>query len=758
MKKSHFFFPLLFACSAVLGQEFTVPDIVIPDTPNYRWKVDLINGVGGSPFFDNGGCWNGGSSPFGYGSVSYANSRYIAADKGSIVFDTGEARSYTGLVVSGTTELYISSFLECNQRNGFTTETYVSGGGTINQTAGTFQLDRGNLFIGEQGVGTYNISGGTYQTFAVSGSSANGILLGNGANGDGRLNVSGNANINLSNSIIVGYTGASQGTLTVVGGTVIGGGNLQLGREGAATGTVNLSGGTVQFGTLQVGVSGTGIFNQSGGAMSAGTVTVGNDNGSEGTLSLSGKTLTSSGSFMLGVSTGAQGTVTLSSGTLTVKGPFAVGGGSNENTDGGGTGTFIQTGGTLNVGAVGGEVGFSVGLGKNSGGEMTFTNGKIYASTFNVGFGNSGTFNQYGGDIYTTNYFCVGNKGNAANVGTYNMYGGTITSKWLPLGHQRSAEFNMYDGLINVTSGNGLVIGDTGSGRCNFSMYGGTIDSQPQITIGSSSGAIGSLSVYGGTIEAKNGLKVGSGGKGTLDIYGGAIHVTGNLTSNAQSSVGFYATPYGVGTLDVTGSIPAGLKINVSSVGLALLENYNTTLGQEGLVVMTVGSGTEKPTVTVSSDFYTAAYADNKLRISLNDSMYKGVLSAASGSLDWASAVQGWVSLEDLNGNDPFELSFNVSGLTADKSNDFKKAIESAISETAGERWTVSLSDDFSKLTLGNINPSAFDNNMFAWDLSGASYGGAAFVGAHSQQVPEPATWTLLVLGAVGIGILRRKR
>ena len=138
------------------------------------------------------------------------------------------------------------------------------GTGVFNQSGGT--VSSGNWFcIGRDtsGVGTYNLTGG-----AVNAAATNQAVLSSFAGGTSFLNVSG-GQFNAANNLYVGEGG--NGTLNVSGTGLVTTGEssaVRLGVNPSGVGTVNLNGGSLQTSSVSEG-DGAGTFNFNGGTLKA---------------------------------------------------------------------------------------------------------------------------------------------------------------------------------------------------------------------------------------------------------------------------------------------------------------------------------------------------------------------------------------------------------------------------------------------------------------------------------------------------------
>jgi autotransporter-associated beta strand protein/T5SS/PEP-CTERM-associated repeat protein len=263
------------------------------------------------------------------------------------------------------------------------------GTGELNMTGGTITKTGDEKFLvgHNNGTGTVVQSGGTI-------TANNELYIGNeNAGASGTYTLSGTGALTVSNEVVVGRESGT-GVLNVDGGTITteGNGNMYIGRRGG-TGTLNQTAGTISVnrefgvGTRDDNKIGTGTYNLSGGSLTvANNIFIGKEQGSSGTMDMTGGTMSTSDKLQIGHNQ-ATGVLTQSGGTINVQNEVYIG---NENSAAS-IGTYTLSGtGVLNVGN-------EVIVGRDNGtGTFNLDGGTVNATKISGGTG-SATVNFNGG-------------------------------------------------------------------------------------------------------------------------------------------------------------------------------------------------------------------------------------------------------------------------------------------------------------------------------------------------------------------------
>jgi uncharacterized protein with beta-barrel porin domain len=603
--------------------------------------------------------------------------------------------------------------------------------GTFNQTGGQNICNNG-VFIGSDaewrysgtvhssGTGVYNLSGAgsvlntSGNAITIDGAPGDGGEVVGDGGGTGTFNQSGGTNIATDGGLAVGAdiygSGVGGvGTFNLDGGSLTASGlPKSVGGEVIGTnrgfGTFNQAGGTntVQAG-LFVGsnvtypladitpVGGTGVYNLSGGSLSAsGKGTLGSkgyvpgedigDAGGKGTFNQTGGTNTVTqrlfvGSDVFNSGKGGTGAYNLSgAGSVALDADYEIIG------DGGGTGTFTQTGGTNTVATslfVGSDV-----LGTGRGGTGTYNLGgtgslnvsitSVPASWEYVGVsGGTGTFNQSGGtNTMQGGILFVGTDvlgSGKAGTGTYNLSGGLILSTRHGVGTNAGPGTGVE--AIGDSGGNGTFNQTGGTNNCNNGVFVGSdtqwvyyhkvhtggigvynLSGADSVLITSGAvagdarggevvgdgGGIGTFNQTGGTNNATwSGLAVGSdiygsgvGGVGVFNLSGGSLAASPLPESITQSqAIGgeIIGTTRGIGTLNQSGgtnAVQAGLFVG-SAINYALQNNVRA--GGTGVYNLSGGS----LAASGSGTFGSSAYIPGE---DLGDAGGKGTFNQTGGT------------------------------------------------------------------------------------------------------------------------------
>ncbi|QIF02857.1 autotransporter-associated beta strand repeat-containing protein [Roseimicrobium sp. ORNL1] len=502
---------------------------------------------------------------------SVANSRgFVKMTSGAITtgseFHLGRgAGAFAAMSMSGGTVASASWFVV-----GFNNDRAI-----LNHSNGDITLAANRMTIGAGGagsIGVYNASGTA--TFNATGGNG-GMFV--GENGLGTLNVSDSANVNLAvNGLIFGQVANSNGTVNLLGGTI----TTNRVIKGAGTGTFNFNGGTLKANatnaTFMTGL--TNAFVYSGGAKidSGGfDITIAQPLQAPTGSGVSSIAVTDGGSGYVdtpvvvlsgGSGSGATAIATVVSGVVTgfvITNPgtgYVVGDVLTVTLHGGGA-TTAATAGTISLAA-----NTSGGLTKSGAGVLTL----------------SGTNTYTGGTSITGGTLALGHATNTlADTGTVTVNGGALDI---------GANAETVGGLTLVS---GSITGTTGViTASSYSMQSGTVSG-----ILGGSGALtkttaGSVSVT--SANTYTGATTVSAGRLLANNATGSATGTGNVIVESAGRLG------GIGRVGVLGGTQS---ITVNSGGVIEVGNTGD-IASETLDLATSGAGTISLLGTLEFDIY----------------------------------------------------------------------------------------------------------------------------------------------------------
>ena len=446
-------------------------------------------------------------------------------------------------------------------------------------------------------------------------------LAGQGGNASGSYLQTGSTNNtgypSYGNWLRLGIGTGGAGYYTLSNGTVNVAGQTHLGEHGY--GRLEIDGGVYNSGfNGNPGIcAGDGDFGVSSGTLIINSGSVSNVNnetwfgeansGCTGYLIMNGGTFKVNNWFVFGRN-GGQGYGTMTGGTITLHGggQFLVGGG--------GVGSLIQSGGTINVynqylvpqsgnsttitgtNILSGTAVLNahdwLAVGRNSGrGELDISGGAVLTrdnvnnsgAHFDIGASGIGTVNQNGGFITNTaSTLYLGESG----AGTWNVNSGTdiLASVTMCVNTSASGVLNLNGGLFQTT---GIASTTSGSAASLLTLNGGTLQANANNANFIAGLTSASLAAGGVTIDSQNynitipqALSDGGGGgltkvgNGTLTLTGGNSY-TGNTVINGGSlSIGSSSTGAG----NFTAADGTGFGIVVQSSGGVFNAN-NLSLG-----------------------------------------------------------------------------------------------------------------------------------------------------------------------------------
>lgn len=650
------------------------------------------------------------------------------------------------------------------------------GTGVVNQTGGTATASN-VVYLGlNGGNGTYNLSGGTLASKA--------LLV--GFTGAGVFNQSGTTTLTVTDPILVGNAAGDTGTFNLNGGTANASG---LSSVTGATSTFNFNGGTLRptansaaflQGLTRANVRNSGAIIDTNGF----NITinqpllhsnVAGDAATDGGLTKNGNgtlTLTAANAYT-GVTQVNAGTLAIPSGTVGV-----AAGGSNFIVDGdplssatstlSGTGTlrasnlwvgrnksgtFTQSGGTLNISANSNIwVGYTgdTGVSATSVGVFNLSGGTVNTSWEQAGNGGNGTINQSGGINNVGTTLLVGVNG---GTGTFNLSGtGELNvGVGFAVGYNGPGTFNQTGGTVNA-NGEPVLLVATPAHSGTYNLNGGTLNTIGVTTISTGNST---LNFNGGTIKPRaatsnfiNGLtRVNVRNAGAvIDTNGFNVTVPdsllhSNIAGDAATDGGL--TKLGAGTLTLanTNTYTGTTKIQAGTLRLAPAAQNTalTSLGgidvQNGILLIEYGSLSPIGFVkTILDAGYTGNFATGQIKsTTLTAGRTLGYGDNGSGTITVRPTLPGDADLNGVvNFNDFLILQNNFGN--------------------AGTRFDQG-NFDFNGTT--NFNDFLVLQNNFGQSVTGAAVqvtaAQVAAMQSFAQAVPEPASLGLAGLAAAGL-------
>lgn len=292
-------------------------------------------------------------------------------------------------------------------------DTSASGGALTGFGAGSGSFTTQRLYVSREGTGGMSVNtSGEVKVF-------NDMYVGNGGTGTlkwdaGTLNRNGDGGW-----MVIGNDGGGQdgnGTFDISGGTINAANDTIVGLNAGSTGNLNQSGGTYNAGGMWIGRDGgTGAWTVTGADTvlnSSGEVYVGGNSNSTGSLQISSGTVALNNWVNVGRD-GGDGTLEMTGGAMTVERALRIGFGRD------GFGTLALSGGAQINAATLGEV-IVIGGDKGSGIATVTGTGTLLRSTGEFYVGNDdesiGELTVSGGTVESGSWFGIGRNGAAGTL------------------------------------------------------------------------------------------------------------------------------------------------------------------------------------------------------------------------------------------------------------------------------------------------------------------------------------------------------
>ncbi|GAT33813.1 PEP-CTERM protein-sorting domain-containing protein [Terrimicrobium sacchariphilum] len=681
-------------------------------------------------------------------SASSASVGHLGGSNGDVsvtgVGSTWAIKDDLSVGEQGTGTLTISNKGTVSNSYG-TIGNYASGSGTVTiNGVGSTWTNRNDLIVGKSGTGNLTVrEGGT-----VKSSSG---YVGYGATNTSAATINGTGSRwENTASLHVGYQGA--GTLNIEAGGTVTSVDGSIGEDnGTMEGVVNISGVGSAWnasGDLSIGEAGKGILNiREGGAVDSSNASLGVLSAGNGEVNLSGADTLWTIRSSLYVGRSGLGKVNINTGATATAATATIGEQLSSFTS------------EVNVSGDGSlwEVSSSVIIGDAGMGKLNITSGgqsSAASAILGNAVGSSGelNINNIGSSWQVTGTLTIGNLG----VGALGMQGGEVASGAAMLGAQAgsSGTANVSSGIWNTDS---LIVGGAGSGTINLSGDGVVkigATGNGTVTLAEAEGSVGTLVIgQGDTAGALQASSV-TGGLGTASV-------------NFNHSV----------TVNFAPTLAGNLSVTKSGTGRLVFDYENTYTGlttvADGTLKVGNSSGSATGSGKVIVDRLGTLVGDGKVagEVEISGTISPGdssVATLSTGSQTWKNeGVYDW-EIQSLNGptGSTWDLLKIDGNLTIESTleNPFTIAISTltlegqagllqGFSDTQNYSWTIlSVTGSIGPWSLGQI---VLDVSGFANDhLSGT------FSLIQDEKdlnlvytVPEPSSWIMLLLGALGLAL-----